>query len=118
MRFHEIAHRLRDDRTQVVLRSPAEESAGLRHVGDAAVAVFVTRSIEFFAGDAHYLGAGIAGEPELLVKDRYHQLGEALDRGLILGRAEVEDLAVADAAGIVEDAHDALDGVVDVGVAR
>ena len=116
MFIHEVFHGVIKDGVEVVFGFPAEQVASLVHVGDSAVAVFVADAVELLTGDINDLRSGIAGLAEFFVEDLDHALGELLDGHFVLGRADVEDLAVAGAVGIFNDANDAIHGVINVGV--
>src|SRR4029077_3840018 len=116
MLLDEVFHRVVEDRFKVVFRSPAHELANLADFRNAAVAVFISFSVKFFAGHGNDFGIRISRLTEVLVENRLHLVGKFLDRYLVFRRADVENLAVADSSLIVDDPRDALHRFVDIRV--
>src|ERR1700730_212652 len=111
-----VFHRVKQDRIEIVLGSPANKLAGFRHIRNAPVAVLISLAVKLLARYRDDLRVGIAGLTKIFIEGRAHLVGKLLNHHFILRRPDIEDLPVANVTAVVDDAHDAIHCVINVGV--
>ena len=103
--------------SQVILGLPSGAGLDVRDVHRASVDIVVALAIEFLAADRNQRRRRLTFRRKVRCVDIAHLNRQILNRGLVLGNADIEDLVVAQAVHIVDDAHVGVGRIVDVGVA-
>src|SRR6266850_4466564 len=114
--FNKVFHRVIQHGIEIMLGSPINKLAGFCDIGDAAVTVFIPFAVKLLAGYGDDLRIGIARLTEMLIEGRTHFVGEFLNGNFVRRRADIEDLAVANTAMVLDDARNAVHRILDIGV--
>src|SRR5262245_35448280 len=101
--FHVIPHGCLQNVPESPPRLPAEEITRLRDVRYAAVAVVVAAAVELVAQHAYDFRKLDCGIAEMLRMNFPHQFRHSPNRGFVVRRPYVENLAVADTPRVLHD---------------